>query len=220
MICATDPHITNVGIRQPAHAAPLQRPSRPPRPRPGAPVELRCPAAARGNIAPPGTVEVAGQHVEHVDEPARERAELLRRRAEARHRPPRARRPRARAPSRRISPGRGPHRRGATAFGREAASPAPRASSPSPSTCSVRRPGISSRPSSTRVAADSEQQLRVGSGTDEVMLVGVLGGAGAARIDHHDLAAALPDPLASGRNVRRGHQAAVRDQGFAPSISR
>ena len=37
----------------------------------------------RGNIAPPRAVEVAGQHVEHVDEPARERAELLRAGADA-----------------------------------------------------------------------------------------------------------------------------------------
>ena len=35
------------------------------------------------NIAPPGAVEVAGEHVHDVDEPARERAELLRARADA-----------------------------------------------------------------------------------------------------------------------------------------
>ena len=95
---------------------------------------------------PAGAVEVPGQHVEHVDEPARQRPELLGagpdppvdRRA-SRRRPARApcagsRRPRSRTPRRRP---RARSRRRA------------RCTSSSPSQCSASGPG-SARPSSNR----------------------------------------------------------------------
>ena len=63
------------------------------------------------------------------------------------------------------------------------------------------RPG-STRPSSTSVQAIAASSRRVGAGADEVVLVGLLGGARAARVDHHDLAAALADARAAGRACR------------------
>ena len=73
-----------VGLAEAAHAA---------RPAPdlyAAPASVRrsrarcrAPAAARVNIAPPAPVEVAGEHVEHVDQPRGERPELLRAGADA-----------------------------------------------------------------------------------------------------------------------------------------
>jgi hypothetical protein len=62
----------------------------------------------------------------------------------------------------------------------------------------------------------AEQQQRVGAGTDEVVLVGVLRGAAAARVDHDDLAAALADPPEPAAHVWRGHQAAVRRERVGP----
>ena len=55
------------------------------------------PVAGVVNIAPPGPVEVAGAHVQHVDQPARERAELLRRACRCGRRRMPSARPRARA---------------------------------------------------------------------------------------------------------------------------
>ena len=56
------------------------------------------------------------------------------------------------------------------------------------------------------------QQQRVGAGADEVVLVGLLGGARAARVDDHDLAAALADAPQPAAHVGRGQQAAVRHE--------
>ena len=56
------------------------------------------------------------------------------------------------------------------------------------------------------------EQERVGAGLDEVMLVRLLGGAGATRVHDHDLAAALADAAQPAAHVGRGEQAAVRDQ--------
>ena len=59
---------------------------------------------------------------------------------------------------------------------------------------------------------DRQQQQRVRAGADEVVLVGLLGGAGAARIDDHDLAPPLTDPAQPAAHVGRRHQAAVGGQ--------
>ena len=56
---------------------------------------------------------------------------------------------------------------------------------------------------------EREQQVRVGAGPDEVVLVGDLGRAAAARVDHDDAAAALPDRAQPAAHVGRGQQAAV-----------
>ena len=56
---------------------------------------------------------------------------------------------------------------------------------------------------------EREQQVRVGAGADEVVLVGDLGGARAPRVDHHDLAAALLDRAQAPAHVGRRQQAAV-----------
>ena len=57
-----------------------------------------------------------------------------------------------------------------------------------------------------------EKQQRVGAGADEVVLVGLHRGAAASRVDHDDLAAALADPPQPPPHVGRGHQAAIRVQ--------
>ena len=59
---------------------------------------------------------------------------------------------------------------------------------------------------------EREQRQRVRARADEVVLVGVLGRPRAARVDHHDLAAALADPADAPAHVGSGEQAAVRDQ--------
>ena len=61
-----------------------QRPKRTPAPVPGVPDACsRCPPAGVVNIAPPSRSRLPVEHVDDVDEPARERAELLRARADA-----------------------------------------------------------------------------------------------------------------------------------------
>ena len=86
----------------------------------------------------------------------------------------------------------------------------PRVSSRAPDACSsaskpshssASRPGRAS-PSSTITCDEREQQLRVGAGADEVVLVGFLGRARPARVDDHDLAAALAGSRAGGRACR------------------
>ena len=62
----------------------LQRPILKPRPRPAAPVEFVCAGGREREHDAAGPVEVAGDHVDHVDEPAREGPELLRRGADPR----------------------------------------------------------------------------------------------------------------------------------------
>jgi hypothetical protein len=58
-------------------------------------------------------------------------------------------------------------------------------------------------------AGHRREQQRVGAGPDEVVLVGLLGRAGATRVDDDDLAAALADAPQTPAHVRRGEQAAV-----------
>ena len=65
-------------LRQAAHAAAASAPTCMPLPRPGVPRVFAAPAAAFVNIAPPGRSRLPVSDVQHVDEPARERAELLR----------------------------------------------------------------------------------------------------------------------------------------------
>ena len=155
-----------------------------------------------------GPVEVAGQHVEHVHEPARERAVLLRGRAHA------ARRRRARSAAassrarRRISSASMPQAAAIRSGGK------PRTSSRSasrPLRCSASAARVVEALLDQR-AGHAEQQVRVAAGPDEVVLVGVLGRARAARVDHHDLAAALADAAQPAAHVGRGQQAAVRDE--------
>ena len=57
-----------------------------------------------------------------------------------------------------------------------------------------------------------EQQRRIGAGADRDVLVGLARGLGAARIDHHHLAATLAQLAQSPAHVGRGHHAAVRHQ--------
>ncbi len=57
---------------------------------------------------------------------------------------------------------------------------------------------------------DREQQHRVGAGANEHVSIGALRGFGAARIEHHDAAAACLDRLQARAHVGRGHQRAVR----------
>ena len=59
---------------------------------------------------------------------------------------------------------------------------------------------------------EREQQQRVGAGADEEVLVGLLGGAGAPRVDDDDLAAAGADRPQPAAHVGRGHQRAVGRQ--------
>jgi hypothetical protein len=61
---------------------------------------------------------------------------------------------------------------------------------------------------------DPEQQERIGSRADEQVLVGKLGGAGTARIGHHELAAALAERLQPSWEVGRGAQRAVGFRGI------
>ena len=127
-----------------------------------------------------GAVEVAGEHVDHVDQPARERAELLRAGADA----PVDRGALGAAASSRAMrrivvgvdaagrrDGLGRERRGQRARPRRA-----------PSTCSAERARVDEALGEQHVD-EREQQQRVGAGADEVVLVGLLGGARAARVD-------------------------------------
>ncbi len=77
-----------------------------------------------------------------------------------------------------------------------------------PSLSSASRPG-SRQPLGEDHVHEREQQVRVGAGADEVVLVGDLGGARAPRVDDHDLAAALLDRAQAPAHVGRGQQAAV-----------
>src|SRR6267378_1700501 len=57
-----------------------------------------------------------------------------------------------------------------------------------------------------------EQEERIASGADGQMLVRRRGGLGAARVDHHQLAAAFAQVVEPARDATRRHQAAVRSQ--------
>ncbi len=61
----------------------------------------------------------------------------------------------------------------------------------------------------------SRQEVDVGAGPNEVMVVGDLGGLRAARVHQHELAAPGPDVGEPPLHVRRRHQRAVRGQGIA-----
>ena len=186
-----------VGLGQPAHAAV---------PAPEAHALAAAAGAGRVALRRRGArehraalaVEVAGQHVEHVDQPAGERAELLRAGADAgvhggarrggqlaRHAPDLLG----------VDPAGARHPLGREARARSAGT------SSSPLRCSASAPGVDEVLLDERARHRGEQQ-RVGAGADEVVLVGLLGGAGAARVDHHDLAAALADARAAGRACR------------------
>ena len=151
-------------------------------------------------------VEVAGERVDHVDEPGRERAELLRAGADAavdrgalggrevaRDAPDRRRR-RCRTPGPR-PPARSPAR------GRETSS--------SPSTWPSALPELHQAFGDERVH-EPEQEVRVGAGPDEEVLVGLLRGLRAARVHDDEPAAAGPDRAEPAGDVGHGHQAAVR----------
>ena len=73
------------------------------------------------------------------------------------------------------------------------------------------RPGIHER-LLDQGAGDRGEEERVAAWADEVVLVGLLGRAGPARVHHHDLAAALADAAQPAAHVGSGEQAAVRDQ--------
>jgi hypothetical protein len=61
-----------------------------------------------------------------------------------------------------------------------------------------------------------EQEQGVGAGADEVVLVGLLGGAAAAGVDHDHLAAAVADAPQAAAHVGRGQQAAVGGERVGP----
>ena len=84
-------------------------------------------------------------------------------------------------------------------------------SSPSPFRCSLQLCRALEALLDDRARNRGEQQ-RVGARPDEVVLARLVGGAGAARVDHHDLAAALADGANPPAHVGRGEQAAVRDE--------
>ena len=189
----------------------VQRPKRAPRPLPSPALRLgrgqRPHRAAR-------PVEVAGDRVEDVDEPARGRPERLRRRADAAV-DGGARRGRqlARDPPRDVGGDAGRRRDG---LGREVARPAPRRRRRR-RTCS---PGVAEALVEDHVDEREEQQ-RVGPGPDPQVLVGELRAARAPRVDDDDLAAAVADRLRSGR-ARRAPSSASRSTppGSRPSMSR
>ena len=181
--------------------------------------ELRRAAAARraGRVALPGggagehraagPVEVAGEDVEHVDEPGGERPERLGRRPDpavdggglrrgelARHPPDGVR---------------GDAGDGRDRLGRERLrqlldrrDPLRQLGEPAGRDQVLREEDVDER----------EEQMRVGAGTDRMVLVGDLRRAAAARVDDDELPAARPQRLQPPAHVGRGHQRAVRGQ--------
>ena len=149
-------------------------------------------------------VEVAGEDVEHVDEPARRRPEALRRGAD-----PPVDRGAGRAASsramRRISGAAIPH---AAATSSGASSPASARTVSSPATCSRERARVRQALGEEGVH-EREQQQRVGAGADEVVLVGLARGPRAPRVDDDHLAAARADGAQAPAHVGRREQAAV-----------
>ena len=153
-------------------------------------------------------VEVAGEDVEHVDEPARGRPEALRRGAD----PPVDRGAAARPPARAPCAG-SPAPRSRTSRPRPRARtrrPA-RGRSSSPATCAASGARVGQALVEQRVHEREEQQ-RVGARADEVVLVGLARGARAPRVDDDDLAAARADRAQAPAHVGRREQAAVGGQ--------
>ena len=158
-----------------------------------------------GNIAPPGRVEVAGEDVDHVDQPAGQRAELLGAGADpAVHGGASARR-RARGPgggSRRRR-----CRRPARPLGRERRG---QRRGPRRARCRRGDAGRARRgPRRTASRTIANRKQRVGAGPDEVVLVGLLRRSGCAAGRPRRAAAAGPDRPQPAAHVGRGHQAAV-----------
>ena len=180
-----------------------------PRPRPGVPVDVRRAGGGPREHRAARAVEVAGEHVEHVDQPARERAELLRAGADApvdggalgagqvaRERADRRRR-RCRRPAATASgvngraqrrwPRRG--RSGARRAGRARRGPRRRAR------CTIAKRRSASVPGRMKRCSSASSAVRR-----------------APRVDDDDPAAALADRAQPPAHVGRGHQAAVRDE--------
>jgi hypothetical protein len=99
---------------------------------------------------------------------------------------------------------------GATASGE--ISPASARTSSRPARCGESDRGSASS-SSNSAWAERQQQQRVGPRADEVVLVGLAGGARAPRVDDDDLAAAGADRPQPPAHVGRREQAAVGGQG-------
>ena len=152
-----------------------------------------------------GTVEVPGEHVQHVDEPARDRAELLLAGADA---------PvdggalgaaaRSRASPRMVAAVDAARRR--DGLRREVARQSLDVVEADDVLREPSRPDESLR---EQDVDEGEQQERVGAGADEVMLVGLVRGARAARIDDDDAAAARADARA-GAPSRRARSSGCR----------
>ena len=109
---------------------------------------------------------------------------------------------------RRISTASIPHT-GATASGANGCASSPIRSAPT--ACSASGPG-SGEPLGEQRVGDREQQQRVGTGADEVVLGGLAGGAAAAWIDDDHLAAALADRTDAAAHVGRRQQRPVGDE--------
>ena len=162
-----------------------------------------------------GPVEVAGEHVQHVDEPGGERAELLRRGADAAVDRGRSAAASSRA-SRRIASAAIPRDR-RDRLGRERRGELLDAVDP---VDQLREPAGAREALLEEHVDQREQQERVGAGPDRDVLVGDLGGAAAARVDDDEPAAAraqrLQAPGQSGAVISQPFEAS----GLAPSISR
>ena len=172
---------------------------------PGSPEELRCPAAARGEHGAALAVEVAGEDVDHVDQPAGERAELLRAGAD----PPvdggaLGRRQLARHAADLV---RGDAARSATASGAKSCADA--LDLLEPVQVLVDAPRDRPAPPRTGCARCHSSRCASRARPDEVVLVGGLGGPGAPRVHDHDLSAALADRAKAAAHVGRGEQAPV-----------
>ena len=185
-----------------------QRPKRTPRPLPPAPAEFFWPAAARGEERAALAVEVAGQHVEHVHQPARVRPELLRAGADPRVHRGALGAPRARAP---CAGSRRPRCRTRPPPSRAGSRAPARATSSSPFTCSASAPGSSS-PSSTIVQAIAASS----SASVPGRMKWCSSASSAVRVRRGSMTTTLPPRSRMARSrprmFGRGQQAAVRDE--------
>jgi len=164
----------------------------------------RCGGRAEHHTA--GAVEVAGEDVDEVASPTRQRAELLHARAEASVASGRRRGGElARQAADHVgvdSAVRGHHLwRKLARQCLDRAEPADQAGRGAEIDQVLGEQGMD----------QCEQKRRVGGGSDEMVLTGQLGRLGAAWVDHHDLAAASRHRLQAARGIGHGHEAAVRD---------